>query len=265
MYEEVLAPLPDAGAYLDRIGYDGSVTPSRGTLDALILAHQLSVPFENLTVYDGDANVSLAVRDLYDKIVVRRRGGYCFELNGLFCSLLLALGFDCRPVAGRVLWGKPSRGFVGHRATLVSLEGRRLFCDVGFGGPMPDLALDIDEPSVQRCGRDAFFFTPSEYGETMLNRETPDGGEALISFSTAQCDARDFLPLNYYYDYAPASYFRSKRMVNLRTEDGFAAIDGDRLRLRSGGTVKETRLTTPQEINDALTRHFGIDFKVERV
>jgi len=265
MYEEVFAPLPDAGAYLDRIGYAGSIAPTRAALDALIDAHQLAVPFENLTVYDGDANVSLAVADIYDKVVVKRRGGYCFELNSLFCALLLSLGFEARPVAGRTLWGKPSRGFVGHRATLVSLEGKRLFCDVGFGGPMPDIALDIDDDGLQRGGRDVFFFTPSEFGELMLNRETEKGGEALISFSLALCDARDFLPLNYYYDNAPESYFRSKRMVNLRTKDGFKAIDGDRLRLRSGGAVTDTRLQAPQEVTEALRRHFGIDFQIERV
>ena len=265
MYEEVFAPLPDADAYLDRIGWSGPIKTDRDTLNALMLAHHCSVPFENLTVYDGDSNVSLYTADLFDKVVTRRRGGYCFELNAAFLALLRALGFNARTIIGRTVWGKPSRGFLGHRATLVEIDGKRLFCDVGFGGPGAELALDLDDPGLQHASRDSYFFTPSQFGETMLNRTVPGGSEELISFFTAECDARDFLPLNYYYSQCPESYFKSKRMVNLRTPDGFYAIDGSLLRIRTGDKTEERKITSAQEMTDVLKQYFEIDFKIERL
>ena len=104
MFEELYAPLPDKSRYLERIGLTEAPAPTLETLDRLILAQLRHVPFENLDVYDADAEVSLAIEDLFDKIVVRRRGGYCFELNALFMSLLKEIGFDCYPVMVRVVW-----------------------------------------------------------------------------------------------------------------------------------------------------------------
>ncbi len=259
MYEEVLSPLPDAGAYLKRIGYTGKVKLDLDTLFQLTLCHLETVPFENLDIYDGDQVVSLSVDDIFNKVVTKNRGGYCFELNSLFCALLASLGFDCRPVIGRTLRGRESRGFAGHRATLVSLNGRRYLCDVGSGGPSPATPLDIDEPGVQKSERGEFYFAPTDYGETMLWRKTPEGDEKLISFSTALCDPRDFITPNYYYCKAPDSVFRQKRIVNLRTRDGSVSIDGDILRERRSNDVTETPLMTPEALKAALKERFGIE------
>src|SRR5919109_1202974 len=80
-------------AYLDRIGYRGPLEPTAETLRALHVAHLLGVPFENLNIGMGWPIV-LDEAALFDKIVVRRRGGFCYELNGLFAALLRELGFD---------------------------------------------------------------------------------------------------------------------------------------------------------------------------
>ncbi|MBR6259226.1 MAG: arylamine N-acetyltransferase [Oscillospiraceae bacterium] len=258
MYEEVLSPLPDAGAYLKRIGFDSKIRLDLDTLFRLTLCHLETVPFENLDICDGDMVVSLAVSDIFQKVVTKNRGGYCFELNSLFCALLASLGFDCRPVIGRTLRGRESRGFAGHRATLVAINGRRYLCDVGSGGPSPATPLDIDERGVQKTERGEFYLAPTEYGETMLWRKTPEGDEKLISFSAGLCDPRDFITPNYYYCKAPDSVFRQKRIVNLRTREGSVSIDGDILRKRLGGEIRETPLSTPEELKAALKEHFGI-------
>jgi N-hydroxyarylamine O-acetyltransferase len=98
MFEELYAPLPDAEQYLQRIRYNGPVRDDRETLDALVRAHLTSVPFEDIDIYDLRLPIALGIPALFDKIVTRHRGGYCFELNGLFMSLLTRLGLPAMPL-----------------------------------------------------------------------------------------------------------------------------------------------------------------------
>ncbi len=99
MFEALYLPVPEADLYLRRMRYDGPVRTERDVLDLLIRAHLQSVPFENIDIYDRRLPIPLGIPALFDKIVTRRRGGYCFELNGLFMALLSALGFSCYAVA----------------------------------------------------------------------------------------------------------------------------------------------------------------------
>ena len=99
MDEGLYEPLPSVEAYLARIGIDGAKEPTLAFLDELVYAHQCSVPFEDLDICEKHAEISLDIAALFDKIVTRRRGGYCFEQNALFASLLRALGSRCRPAS----------------------------------------------------------------------------------------------------------------------------------------------------------------------
>ena len=99
----------DLSPYLSRINYSGDRSTSHDTLRALHLAHVLAVPFENLDGYRG-VPVSLEPADLFAKIVTARRGGYCFELNGLFSLLLEAMGFEVTRLIARVLLVGPGSG-----------------------------------------------------------------------------------------------------------------------------------------------------------
>ena len=105
MYKEIYAPIPDAAQYLKRIGIDEIPEPTREKLDKIVYAHLTHVPFENLDECWDKACPSLKIPDLYDKIVTRNRGGYCFELNAALFSLLKALGYEVYPVACRILYG----------------------------------------------------------------------------------------------------------------------------------------------------------------
>jgi N-hydroxyarylamine O-acetyltransferase len=182
MYEEMAAPLSDAmvDAYLKRLGLTRDAlaferqSPLR-VLDTLIWAHQCAIPFETLDIAaggsrgggggsgNGGTDILLTTAALFDKLVTRRRGGYCFELNGLFQRLLEALGFDvCAHLARAVI----NRDYLPprlHRVMTVCLGGggggsergrgsseggenpTTYLCDVGFGGPMPGSALPLLE------------------------------------------------------------------------------------------------------------------------
>ena len=119
-------------AYLDRINYRGSLAPNAETLRQLHLAHLLTVPFENLSIHYGEPIV-LVEEVLFDKVVRRRRGGFCYELNGLFATLLHALGFNVVMLSAGVVntAGEVSAEF-DHMTLLVHLDQRWL-ADVGFG------------------------------------------------------------------------------------------------------------------------------------
>src|SRR5262249_20284948 len=118
--------------YLDRISYQGSLAPTAETLRQLHLAQLLTVPFENLSIHAKEPIV-LEEIPLFEKIVVRRRGGFCYELNGLFATLLRNLGFEVAMLSAGV--ARAEGGFsppFDHMAMMVTLEQRWLV-DVGFG------------------------------------------------------------------------------------------------------------------------------------
>ena len=98
-YELLYAPLPDVDAYLERIGFQGEASPDVETLNRLIRCHMENVPFENIDVYYSKQAPSLEIPALWDKMITRRRGGYCFELNGMFGWLLRELGFKTAAMA----------------------------------------------------------------------------------------------------------------------------------------------------------------------
>ena len=114
----------DVEAYLERIGYRGGREPNAENLAALVAAHRFTVPYETLDLWRG-RHVTLAEEALFDKIVTRRRGGYCFELNELYGYLLRALGFHVRDCFARFLAGETELPMRRHHVLLVNVPGER--------------------------------------------------------------------------------------------------------------------------------------------
>src|SRR5215210_5229475 len=140
----------DITAYLERINYHGSLAANAETLRALQVAHLLAVPFENLSIHAKEPIV-LEDEALFAKIVGRRRGGFCYEANGLFASLLRTLGFDVSMLSAEVANAEGGFGpAFDHMALMVRLEQRWLV-DVGFGDSFPEPLL-LDERGGQAQG-----------------------------------------------------------------------------------------------------------------
>ncbi|MCD8217935.1 MAG: arylamine N-acetyltransferase [Clostridiales bacterium] len=106
------------------IHYTGDLSISKDTLGALVYAHQCFIPFENLDVCDFHKEISLDEDKLFEKLVIRKRGGYCLEMNGFFYHMLRSIGFNAYPCLCRVMFGiqDPGDNLIGHRATIVSLD-----------------------------------------------------------------------------------------------------------------------------------------------
>ena len=140
----------DTQAYLQRINYTGPLTRSAETLRQLQVAHLRTVPFENLSIHSGEPIV-LDDEALFEKIVHRRRGGFCYELNGLFAALLRALGFEVSMLSAQVANAEGHYGpDFDHMTLMVTLSDRWLV-DVGFGDSfLEPLPLDEQSEQVQR-------------------------------------------------------------------------------------------------------------------
>ena len=256
MYEGLYAPLPDAKRYLERLGTDMPELSPEG-LSALVVAHHDAVPFENYAVCEEKKSVSLAIPDLFDKIVTRRRGGYCFELNALFCSLLRSLGFDARPLLCRILRADRAHPAPLHRATAVYFGDDRYFADVGFGGPMPEGAVQFDG-SVQTARGSSFRIVPSDGRFLDLLRLEDGAWIPSIRFSRDPVDEVDFVPANYFCSSSPDSGFVIHRMANICRPDGFARIADDVFTLRTAEGDETRRISSPEEERSLLREYFGI-------
>src|SRR5689334_6809427 len=141
----------DLGAYLNRIGLDEPIPANANGLALLQRAQLQNIPFENLDIHLGLA-ISLQPSAVFDKLVMRGRGGYCFELNKLFAEALRASGFAVRSHLARVIYGRDAPGGRTHQVLVVQAEGQAWLCDAGFGGPglrapiplEPQEAIDVD-------------------------------------------------------------------------------------------------------------------------
>ena len=256
----VYDPLPDREAYLDRIGYTGAAAPTLDCLKALVTAHLRAVPFENLDVFHGHQEPSLEVTALFEKIVTKRRGGYCFELNGLFQKLLESIGFSCSAHVGRIGHGQRFKYPVSHRVTVVELAGERWLCDVGFGGPVPaEPAKIVLEIPFESSNGHRYIFTKNGM-EITLSMEENSRYLPVLSFADMPADPVDFLSLNAFCAYSPIEPFVHKQMVWRNTENGRCTLDGNVLRVHENGIVQETEITSEAQLRRILLERFGIAY-----
>lgn len=259
MHEELYEPLPDVNAYLERIGIERAEAPTLEFLDTLVYAHQLTVPFENLDICEKGAVPSLGIADLFDKIVTRRRGGYCFEMNAAFGALLRALGFEVRPSQARVLLRPIANPIVSHRANIVTIDGQDYLVDVGFGGPMQPFALKLLDGYAQ--GALGQTFTAHKHGEHWWDigfTGSTDEEKIVLRACALPSEEHDFVPLSFFQSLNPESVFRTSRRANVRTEDGAHDLYNMTYTHFANGERTVRELETAEELDNLLAETFGI-------
>ncbi|HWS86646.1 MAG TPA: arylamine N-acetyltransferase [Pyrinomonadaceae bacterium] len=246
-------------AYLERIDYRGPLAPTAETLRRLHVAHLLAVPFENLSIHAGEP-VVLDDEALFDKVVARRRGGFCYELNGLFAALLRALGFRVEMLSARV--ARRDGGFgpeFDHMALLVNLEERRL-ADVGFGDSFAEPLL-LDERGEQRQGSRSFRI--EEDGGRLVYSMKEAGGdwEPQYRFGLEPHAYEDYAEMCRFHQTSPESHFTRGRVCSLLTPEGRVTLSGSRLITTRGGERFEQELGGEAERDAALLEHFRISMR----
>lgn len=257
MYEKFYSPIPDVDAYLERLDVPRASNLDKEYLDRLIYAHQCRIIFENLDIFDFHRPISLEIPHLFQKIIVQKRGGYCFELNALFTQLLTDLGFQAHSCMCRILRGKTFKGPILHRGIIVNLEGREYFCDVGYGGPQPPGPVPIEDGCSAELHREIFHICRSDDYWWTLSRTTSGGNiEDVLQFYTMPQDPVDFLTINDYCSGNPASVFTQKRFVNLRTPAGSRNILGDVYTCAENGQTVTHTIQSDDEFLEILEHSF---------
>jgi N-hydroxyarylamine O-acetyltransferase len=213
------------------------------------------VPFENLSIHVGQPIV-LTEDALFEKIVVRRRGGFCYELNGLFAALLRALGFEVDLLAAGV--ARADGGFgpdFDHVALAVTL-GERWLVDVGFGDSFRE-PLRLDDRGEQAEGERSYRIDEDGDRLILLQREGADW-EPQFRFTLQPRALSDCAEMCLYHQTSPQSHFTQKRICSLATPDGRVTLSDLRLITTRGGMRQERMLESEEERAATLRRLFGI-------
>lgn len=252
-----MALSPQVAAYLERIGFSGDTTPCEALLSQLQYLHFGAVPYENLDILRG-IPISLEIPDLFDKIVVRRRGGYCFELNALFAWLLSELGFNVSSYFARFLRGETEIPKRRHHVLIVAVRGKQYLCDVGVGAPVPRRPVLMEEGLVSSQDGMNYCIRHEDFFGTVLYEEHCSGWRRVYSFTPDIALPVDFTATSYFCEHAPQSPFNKKAIVAIRTPLGRNTVDGDEFRVFENGNVRVFQPTPGREYDAALKTHFGI-------
>lgn len=247
----------DIAAYLNRINHHGPVTSTAETLRQLQVAHLRSVPFENLSIHSGEA-IILKDEALFEKIVVRRRGGFCYELNGLFAALLRALGFNVSMLSASTMNSEGQFGPDFDHMTLLAQLEERWLVDVGFGDSFEEpLLLDKREPQVQ--GGHAFRIDATGDNRLTVMRRNSDGEwKAQYRFTLTPHVYADYEEMCRYHQTSPKSHFTRQRICSRATTDGRVTISQMRLIITTRGERVERELASEEEYDRALREYFDL-------
>jgi N-hydroxyarylamine O-acetyltransferase len=246
----------DIERYLERIGYQGGTDPTIETLRKLHRRHLLSVPFENLNIPLGRA-IELDLAMIYGKIVGEARGGFCYELNGLFWWLLSSIGFNVTRLSARVIRdGTPGPEF-DHLVLLVALEDRWLV-DVGFGDSfLEPLMLDSSEPVVQGDGE--LRLRPGREGITFERRgDTGEWAQRYV-FSLLPREYTEYAGMCRHHQTSPESHFTMGWLSTRITPTGRVTVSNGRLIESKGRRRTETEISGPTECGRLLAKHTGVN------
>ena len=243
-------------AYLDRIAYTEPVAPTLEVLRSLHRAHLLSVPFENLDIALG-RKIACDESAFIRKIVEGRRGGFCYELNGAFASLLRAVGFQVTLLSARVPRddGGMSPEF-DHLALRVDLDNPWL-ADVGFGDSfLEPLELQLGAEQAQ----DGWRYRVLDCGNSLfVERADRDAvWKPQYSFTLTPRRLDDFADMCHYHQTSPESPFTRKSVCSMATPDGRITVAGLKLISSRNGSREERLLVSDAEWRSALRDYFNV-------
>jgi arylamine N-acetyltransferase len=252
----------DVAAYFDRIGYQGPAEPTVETVRALVAAHNRSIPFENLDPVMGIPVADLSAAALTDKLVHRRRGGYCYEQNGLMGYVLEELGFGVERLAGRVVWLNPDGPLPAQTHHVLSVAvpevDGRLLVDVGFGGQTLTSPIRLEAGPVQQTRHEPYRIRERGDGY-QLEAEVRGEWQPLYMFTARPQPRIDLEVGSWYVSTHPDSFFVTGVTAALVTDDARWNLRGRNLAIHRAGETEKIRFDTAGEVLDALTDRFGID------
>jgi N-hydroxyarylamine O-acetyltransferase len=271
----------DFGRYLTRIGMPDAPPHTSEGLARLQQAHRLAIAFENLDIHLG-REIVIDPGQVFDKLVVQGRGGYCFEQNRLYADALSALGVANRPLLARVRLNVPADVVPPrtHVCLLATLGGRPWLADAGFGGSnVPPLPLEDGAEAITADG--AYYRLvrvtsghPLD-GTWRLERSAPGGQESAVrewqpqyTFDLDEVAPVDIEQANHWVSTRPGTRFTSSHIVSIPLPDGFAALTDRELTVSRLGTTERRLIVDPAQYAETLRQTFRIvldDAEVHRL
>jgi N-hydroxyarylamine O-acetyltransferase len=256
----------DVARYLERIHYTDPVKPDVETLYRLQLVHMKAVPFENLDI-GLKRPIKIDKESIWEKLIIQKRGGFCYELNGLFAWLLQRIGFVVTYLNARD-YHETDDSFgidFDHLALLVGIPDKstRWLVDVGWGDTFTQ-PLDIDNTDWQEQGLRAYKIEPFRGGYQLWQRGYNGKIESQYYFDPS---AHQF-PAEYettcrYHQTSPQSIFTRNRIVSRLTDNGRISLDNNRVILTVNGQRSERPLQDEAEFHALLLEHFDITLPKE--
>jgi N-hydroxyarylamine O-acetyltransferase len=251
----------DVDRYLKRIQAKREVLSIR-YLKSLHHSHLTSIPFENLDIH-YNRKIELDYQKIFHKIVVQRRGGFCYELNGLFLHLLFHLGFESYPVSVRVYdqkrkaYGKE----YDHLALIVELDGHKWLVDVGFGdGFIYPKKIVINEPQIDYT---TYWKIEQDPDENFILKKSADNAAyySIYQFSMVERQLIEFIHMCDHHQTSQDSSFTQKKFITQLTPEGRITLTDRELKVLQLGEQKSTDILNEDEFLAKLNEHFGISFR----
>lgn len=241
--------------YLSRIQYQGTFTANADGLKALMQKQLFNVPFENLDVLAGKV-ISLVPEDIVNKIVQQQRGGYCYEVNGLFCMALQALDIPYQLVAARPMFYPVKRPKT-HMAVIATVEGQEYLCDLGFGSYCIREPLNLADcnQSIQQ-GEDTFQLL--KQGNEYILQALVDGTWIKqYGFNRCPVEFIDFAPANWMNSTHKDAIFTQKYLIVKFNPQGRTILLGDQLKQVIDKTT-QVQTIQPADIKMVLREYFDL-------
>ena len=241
---------------LKRIGYIGPTEHNLSTLRTLQRAFLLKVPFENLDIHLG-RQISLSSESIYEKIVSRRRGGFCYECNILFRNILNEVGFQTEYLSARMVKGSTVEPEYDHMVILVNLEHDYLV-DVGNGQSCRE-PLRIDGTSNAFSEGHAYRVGLYGKGYALYFQQPDIGWTPRFLFTLIPRDRTEFSGMCHYHQTSSESVFTQRRIVTIATKEGRITLTDMQLTITKGAKIEESVLTSEDDYYENLKQYFGIE------
>ena len=262
-YNRIAMNLP---AYLERIRYSGPIKPDVETLRGLQLAHLLCIPFENLDI-GLKHPIKIDELSIWHKLINQSRGGFCYELNGLFAWLLKQIGYEVTYLNARDYHEEDNTFGIDfdHLTLMVSVpaESTRWLVDVGWGDTFTQ-PLNIDTAAWQQQGLRAYRLEPFKTGYQLWQRDSEGQLERQYYFDlTPHQYPAEYEATCLYHQTSPQSIFTQKRIISRLTENGRVSLGNTHLIVTRNGLRQETPIQNEEEFHDLLKKHFGFDIQAK--
>lgn len=247
----------DIKKYLDRIGIKEELEPTIESLFNMQTAHLYSIPFENLDIHYG-TKIELDIAKLFKKIITNGRGGFCYELNGLFYKLLTSLDFNARMISAKVYSKEKGYGKeFDHLALLVKIDQDEYLADVGFGEfTMEPLKFELNTHQKDKNG----IFVIDKYDDKTFRVNKLENDEAMPQyiFKETSRSLDDFINMCIFHQTSKDSHFTHNKIITLPTRKGRITLTNDKLKIRSEERSNEVFVKNENEFHKYLNQYFKI-------